>query len=136
MTKPYSADELDRLLAGLVRRMDSVNGAVVLSRDGMLVASSGLGREDAEHLAALVSGFQGLSRGACHRFGGGELLQTVVEMDDIFLFMVAAGEDTYLAVVSRADGDAGTVAYEMAELAERLGEGLPADPRLSGTGVG
>ncbi|MCW2858303.1 MAG: Roadblock/LC7 family protein [Actinoallomurus sp.] len=139
MTRTNTAGEVNRLLDSLVDRVDSMDQAVVLSRDGLVVAaSSGLGREDSEHLSALVAGVQGLARGACRHFEGGELLQTVIEMDSVLLFVVTAGEDTCLAVLSAADADAGVIAYEMTDLAERLSEHLPADPRLSdqGSGVG
>lgn len=137
MTRPNTAHEVRRLLDGLVSRSEQVESAVVLSRDGLLVAaSSGLGREDSEHLSALVAGVQGLARGACRHFEGGEVLQTVIEMDTELLFMATAGVDSCLAVLSGADPDAGTIAFEMTALAPRLGEFLPADPRPSGPGVG
>ncbi|MEW2352281.1 roadblock/LC7 domain-containing protein [Spirillospora sp. NPDC029432] len=136
MNDRYGADDTGRLLGGLVDRVDAVTGAVALSRGGMVLASAGLGREDAEHFAALASGVQGLARGACDRFAGGETLQTVIEMERVLLFMAPAGADACLAVVSRADGDAGTVAYELAELAGRLADPGAAGPRLTGTGAG
>ncbi|MCW2948014.1 MAG: Roadblock/LC7 family protein [Actinoallomurus sp.] len=139
MAQTNTAGEVNWLLDNLVDRVDSVDQAVVLSRGGLVVsASSGLSQENAEHLSALVAGVQGLARGACHQFEGGELLQTVIEMDSVFLFVVTAGEDTCLAVLSHADADAGAIAFEMTELAERLSERLPANPQLSdqGSGVG
>jgi Roadblock/LC7 domain. len=56
--------QLDWLLDDLVRRVGHVTKAVILSQDGMaLGASQSLGRDDAEHLAALSAGFQSLARG-------------------------------------------------------------------------
>ncbi|WP_205632257.1 roadblock/LC7 domain-containing protein, partial [Streptomyces ossamyceticus] len=50
--------ELDWLLDDLVLRVHEVRHAVVLSNDGLAVgASTDLAREDAEHLAAVASGF-------------------------------------------------------------------------------
>ena len=130
------ADEVRRLLDGLGGRAELVDGAVLLSRDGLVAASSsGLGREDSEHLAALVSGVQGLARGACRRFGGGDLLQSVIEMDSTLVFMVPAGEHACLAVLADADADAGAVVLRMSRLAEELAERPPFLPRLSGTGA-
>ena len=58
-----SASDLDWLLDDLVMRVPDVNKAVILSRDGLAIAaSSALTREDAEHLAAVASGFQSLAR--------------------------------------------------------------------------
>ncbi len=84
--------ELDWLLDDLVLRVTDVRHAVVLSGDGLAMgASGGLGREDAEHLAAVASGFHSLAKGAGRHFGAGGVRQTMVEMDDGFLFVAAAG---------------------------------------------
>ena len=59
-----AANDMDWLLDDLVSRVPDVDKAVILSRDGLAIAaSSGLNREDAEHLAAVASGFQSLARG-------------------------------------------------------------------------
>ncbi|MCP2334709.1 roadblock/LC7 domain-containing protein [Actinomadura rupiterrae] len=132
-----TADQVRVLLDGLVARAaGGGGGAVLLSSDGLVVASSaGLDREDAEHLAALVAGVQGLARGACRRFSGGEVLQSVIELDSMLVFMVPAGPHAVLAALCPAESDAGAVAYAMAELAEGLAERPPVIPRLSGFGV-
>lgn len=131
---PMTDREVQRMLDDMVLRAGPVRGAVVLSNDGLLVASSTrFGRENSEHLSALVAGVQGLARGACRRFGGGRLLQTFIEMDTYLVFMVPAGEHACLALVGPPHADAGTIAYEMTELAERIAERPPAVARLSGS---
>ncbi len=88
--------ELDWLLDDLVGCVREVRHAVVLSNDGLAVgASTGLGREDAEHLAAVASGFHSLAKGAGRHFGAGGVRQTMVEMDDGFLFVAAAGDGSW-----------------------------------------
>ncbi|CAM5596567.1 hypothetical protein SGRIM119S_06389 [Streptomyces griseorubiginosus] len=65
--------ELDWLLDDLVLRVSEVRHAVVLSNDGLAVGSStDLRREDAEHLAAVSSGFHSLAKGAGRHSGPGE----------------------------------------------------------------
>jgi len=121
---------LSWLLDDLVARAADVDKAVILSRDGLaLAASAGLTREDAEHLAATAAGFQSLARGIGHQFGGGSVLQTIVEMEHSFLFVTAAGAGSCLAVLSPASADAGLIAYEMALLVKRVGEHLSVNPR-------
>ena len=125
-----SPSDLDWLLDDLVVRVPDVDKAVILSRDGLAIAaSSALGREDSEHLAAVASGFQSLARGAGRHFGGGHVRQTIVEMDTAFLFVTSAGEGSCLAVLSPASADAGLVAYEMAILVKRVGQHLSVNPR-------
>ena len=116
--------QLDWLLDDLVRRVGHVTKAVILSQDGMaLGASQTLGRDDAEHLAALAAGFQSLARGAERHFGnGGGVRQTIIEMESGFLLTCTAGSGTCLAVITEPGADLGLVAYEMAILVGRSGE--------------
>ena len=122
---------LDWLLDDLLSRVPATRHAAVMSADGLLTgASAGLGREDAEHLAAIAAGYQSLGRGATRRFGGGKAVrQTVVEMESGFLFVTAAGHGACLAVISDSDADIGVIGYEMAMLVTRVGPYLATPPR-------
>jgi predicted regulator of Ras-like GTPase activity (Roadblock/LC7/MglB family) len=124
------------VLDDLVRRVDGISQAVVLSRDGlMLGASAGLSREDAEHLAAVSAGIQGLSRGAALRFDGGQARQSIIYMDRAMLFVMGAAHGSCLAVLCPATADHGLIAYEMAMLVKRLGQYLSANPRVAVVGL-
>jgi predicted regulator of Ras-like GTPase activity (Roadblock/LC7/MglB family) len=122
--------ELDWLLDDLVDRVASIRKAIVLSRDGLPTGvSKDLTREDGEHLAAVASGFHSLATGFGRHFEAGSVRQTVVELDDAFLFVTAAGDGSCLAVLSDAESDIGQVAYEMTLLVKRVGKHLGAAPR-------
>ncbi|MER5617059.1 roadblock/LC7 domain-containing protein [Streptomyces sp. NPDC002215] len=128
----HTSGELDWLLDDLVTRVGEVRHAVVLSNDGLAVgASSALSREDADHLAAVASGFHSLAKGAGRHFEAGDVRQTMVEMDEGFLFVAAAGDGSCLAVLSTAFADIGLVAYEMARLVKRVGEHLRTPARFA-----
>lgn len=137
MAEPTNpAGELNWLLDSLAGRVQQISHAVLLSRDGLTIASSrGLSRDDAEHLSAVAASFQSLARGAGRHFGGGEVRQTVVEMDSAFLFVTAAGHGAGLAVLSDTDSDAGLIAYEMTTMVKRVGQHLSANPRLLQNGT-
>jgi len=120
-----SSRDADWLLEDLVHRVAEIKHAVLLSADGLLIGSSeALSRADAEHLAAVASGFQSLARGAGRHFQAGEIRQTVIEMDTAFLFVTAAGHGACLAVFADADSDVGLVAFEMNLLVQRVGQNL------------
>jgi len=122
--------KLNWVLDEMVGRVPAVSQAVILSRDGLMVgASHGIGREDAEHLAALAAGVQSLARGAGQHFRGGEVRQTIIEMETAFLFITAAGQGSCLAVLCSSAADAGLIAYEMAVLVKRIGQHLNTYPR-------
>lgn len=128
--KVTSSGELNWLLDDLIGRVGAVRQAVILSTDGLVVgASQGLSREDSEHLSAVAAGFQSLARGAGRHFGGGDVRQTIVEMEAAFLFVTAAGQGTCLAVLAASDADVGHIAYEMAMLVKRVGQHISASPR-------
>ncbi|MGW3497300.1 roadblock/LC7 domain-containing protein [Streptomyces sp. NPDC001020] len=122
--------ELNWLLDDLVERVASIRKALVLSSDGLPTGVSGeLSREDSEHLAAVASGFHSLAKGVGRHFDAGGVRQTVVELDEAFLFVTAAGDGGCLAVLSDADSDVGQVAYEMTLLVKRVGVHLGSAPR-------
>jgi predicted regulator of Ras-like GTPase activity (Roadblock/LC7/MglB family) len=117
--------QLDWLLDDLVTRVDKVTKAVILSRDGLAVGSSeSMSREDSEYLCAAAAAFQSLARGTSQQIGGGTVRQTVIEMEFAFLFVMAAGEGSCLAVLAGQGADVGLVAYEMALLVARVGQHL------------
>ena len=114
---PGTGQDLDWLLDDLASRVEHFRKAVILSRDGLAIASSaGLRRDEAERLSALAAGMQSLATGA--------------ELEQALLFITAAGHGSCLAVLCPASADAGLVAYEMAMLVKRAGPHLAARPRF------
>jgi predicted regulator of Ras-like GTPase activity (Roadblock/LC7/MglB family) len=127
-----NANQLSWLLDNLAERIEPVRQAVILSRDGLVVAASkDLSREDGDHLSALAAGVQSLARGAGRHFHGGEVRQTIIEMETAFLFIMAAGEGTCLAVLTSGTANVALVAYEMAMLIRRMGKYLGSPPRFA-----
>ncbi|OAH10492.1 roadblock/LC7 domain-containing protein [Streptomyces jeddahensis] len=126
--------ELGWLLDDLTNRVDSVHHALVLSNDGLVTDSStGLRREDAEHLAAVSSGLHSLAKGSGRHFGAGSVRQTMIEFDEAVLFVTAAGDGSCLCLLTSAQADIGQVAYETALLVNRVGEHLAVDARHPGS---
>jgi predicted regulator of Ras-like GTPase activity (Roadblock/LC7/MglB family) len=118
------------LLNNLVKKVPEVTYVIVLSSDGLLLATShGMDRMTADQLAAVASGFNSLARGAGRFFGGGNVRQTIVEMEQGFLFVTAVGDGSCLAILSSPGADIGLIAYEMALLVTRVGEFLTPELR-------
>ncbi|MEU6339773.1 MULTISPECIES: roadblock/LC7 domain-containing protein [unclassified Streptomyces] len=118
------------LMDDLTERVPHVRHALVLSGDGLVTgASTSLDRATAEHLAAVSSGFHSLAKGAGRHFEAGGVRQTMVEFDDGFLFVTAAGEGSCLSVLSGVQADVGQIAYEMTLMVHRVGEHLGVAPR-------
>jgi hypothetical protein len=128
-TAPH--DELGWLLDRFVERTIGVAHSVVVSADGLhLAGSTGLPRERGEQLAAVVSGLASLTVGASMILDAGEVQQTLVEMSNGYLLVMAVGDGAHLAVLSAAGSDLGQVGYEMALLVERVGAALSPAARV------
>jgi predicted regulator of Ras-like GTPase activity (Roadblock/LC7/MglB family) len=128
--KPNTGAGLNWLLDNLVEQVVGVRHAVVLSADGLLVGHSrDLGKDDADQLSAMASAFQSLAKGAGRHFGGGQVRQTVVELERAYLFVTAAGSGACLAVLAGDRVDVGMVAYEMNLLVKQVGPVLTSAPR-------
>ncbi|MGQ4619469.1 roadblock/LC7 domain-containing protein [Nocardia sp. R7R-8] len=127
----HAPSTLDWLLGNLVSRAPGSEHAVVLSSDGLpLARSHGLGREDAEHLAAMASALHSLARGVGTRFDKGGLRQTVVELAGGYLIVIEAGFGACLALLASIDADLGLVAYEMNVIVGQVRDHLSASPRM------
>ncbi len=133
------SDESERLawlLDGFVDKTPGAHEAVVVSVDGLVMASSSsMDRDSADRFAAVASGLVGLSYGAAGRFGGGAVLQVIVEMENAFLLVTGIGAGSLLATVAESSADIGMIAYQMAVMVDRVGEVLtPAVRSSAGSG--
>ncbi|WP_157431016.1 roadblock/LC7 domain-containing protein [Actinomadura macra] len=137
MQKAGPSSDLGWLLDDLVHRLPHARSAVVLSADGLLMASSkGVTQDDGEHLAAVAAGIQSLAKGAGTRFGGGPVRQTIVEMQSAFMLVTVAGKGACLAVLAGEDADVGLIAYEMAMLVTAMGHHLTSPSRTEAAAEG
>jgi len=120
-----STDELGWLLDRFADRAPGAAHSVVVSADGLFLASTrGLPRDRGEQLSAIVSGLASLTVGASLCLEAGPVRQTLVEMVDGFLLVMAVEDGAHLAVLASAGCDLGQVGYEMALLVERVGLAL------------
>lgn len=113
------------LISNFVDQTPGVVEAIVVSSDGLLMAmSNGLDRAGADRFAAVTSGLIGLAYGAAGRFGGGNVNEVIVEMDNALLLVTGVSDGSSLGVVADANCDIGFVGYEMAVLVEKTGRVL------------
>ena len=124
------AQNLNWLVSNFARSVPGAAHAIVLSADGLLMAvSERLDRARADQLAAVASGLASLTQGAAKIFGGGQVTQTVVEMERGFLLVMAVSDGSCLAVLAAPSCDIGLIGYEMALLVARTGEVLTPELR-------
>ena len=124
------------LIRNFAERVPGVRDATIVSADGLLLAmSAGLSRESADRFAAAASGLIGLAHGAAAPFGGGRVIEVIIEMEYGFIFVTGISDGSSMAVMAEGSCDVGLVGYEMARLVERCGTVLTPELRaeLQGT---
>jgi predicted regulator of Ras-like GTPase activity (Roadblock/LC7/MglB family) len=125
MTAEITAEaqsSLGWLVSAFTNEVPGVAHAVLVSADGLMVASSeGLPRDRADQLSAMAAGLSSLTVGAAHLFAGGRVVQSVIEMEQGFLLLMTVGDGSHLAVLASSRCDIGLVGYEMTLLVDRVG---------------
>jgi predicted regulator of Ras-like GTPase activity (Roadblock/LC7/MglB family) len=127
--------EFDWLVAKFATETPGVSHAILVSADGLPMASSEqLPPDRAEQMAAVASGMASLAFGAARLFQGGGVLQSVIEMELGYLLLMSVGDGSHLAALTGTDSDIGQVGYEMAVLVDRVGRVIDAGARNAMTG--
>ena len=122
---PSDAGDLGWIVSRFVEDTPGVAHAVLVSADGLLMASSErLPVDRAEQMAAVTSGLASLATGAARLFEGGSVLQSIVEMQHGFMLLMSVGDGSHLAVLTSSNADIGQVGYQMAVLVERVGSAV------------
>ena len=135
-TSTSAGDErdLDWVMSRFVEEVPDAAHAILVSADGLLMASStSIPGERAEQVAAVSSGLASLAVGAARLFEGGSVMQTIVEMEMGFLMLMSVGDGSNLTVLTTEEADICPVGYEMALLVDRVGRTVEAQARV-GTG--
>lgn len=125
-----SAHQLDWLLTDFTRRVSGVSNTVVVSSDGLpLATSDGLPRDAADKVAAIAAGLSSLTNGAARAFSAGRVVQTIVEMERGFVFLVEVSDGSMIAALTAPSADLGLVGHELVLLVERVGPALTPELR-------
>ncbi|WP_256206798.1 roadblock/LC7 domain-containing protein [Nocardioides luteus] len=92
---------LDWLVDSLTQRTPDIAHAILVSADGMPMASSvDFPPDRADQLSAIASGLTSLTQGAARCFAAGNVQQMVIEMDGGYLVLMAVGEGSSLAALA------------------------------------
>lgn len=113
------------LLQGLTEETPAVRGCVLLSSDGIVIATNGLDRDasadQAAELAAIASGLFSMARSAGAQFDGNSAAgQVVVELDSSQLYICWAGFNSVLAVLAQKEANPAVVGFQMAQLTKAV----------------
>ncbi|MEU5002279.1 roadblock/LC7 domain-containing protein [Streptomyces sp. NPDC021622] len=122
-------DMIYSVLDNNLGRIAGVQGAVLLSNDGIKLSAYQLERDQAERIAAASSGIAATMKAISREVGGGRVIRQLVEMDDSYLCIVGCGEGSTLIVVTSRKARLGELGGEAVRTAQALGEWLSTPER-------
>lgn len=125
-----SPQEFAWLIDNFVQEIPGVTDALVMASDGMLLATSGaVTAEVGEQLAAISSGLLSLSHNSATLVGRGTCEQIMLRLTRGHLLFMRVGETAGLAALTAVGCDLKVVAFEMAQLVQRVGHALTPQAR-------
>ncbi|MET9959510.1 roadblock/LC7 domain-containing protein [Streptomyces sp. NPDC006326] len=117
-------DMIYSVLDNNLSRIAGIQGAVLLSNDGIKLSAYLLERDQAERIAAASSGIAATMKAISREVAGGRVIRQLVEMDDRYLCIVGCGEGSTLIVVTSRKARLGELGGEAVRTAQALGEWL------------
>ncbi|MBV1945236.1 MULTISPECIES: roadblock/LC7 domain-containing protein [Streptomyces] len=127
----------DWMLKQLHDGVPGIEMIVVLSSDGLRIARFGGDPDAADRVAAACAGVQSLAGAVAQELPGssGEMKLVVIEIDGGYFYLMAAGDNAYLAVLADVVCEPGRMGGMMRDLVVRIGAHLTSPPRRGGQAV-
>ena len=114
------ADALSSLLAGST----VIQGAAVVSQDGLVMTSNLPKDADETQVGASAAALLGLSRRSTPTLGRGDFVQSLIQGGDGNIILVSAGDSALLVGLTPLDVSLGMVFLEAREAAEAIAKVL------------
>ncbi|MET9762983.1 roadblock/LC7 domain-containing protein [Streptomyces sp. NPDC006372] len=124
----------DWMLKQLADGVPGIEMIVVLSADGLRIARYGGEPDAADRVAAACAGLQSLASSICQELtvGDGEMKLVMIEIDRGYFYLMDAGANAFLAVLSDVRCEPGRMSAMMRDLVVRIGGHLTTPPRRNG----
>ena len=117
-------EQIQYILQALVNSSPDVEGAALVTLDGLPLASALPPDTDEDRVAAM--GAAALSMGArtAMELRRGDLEQVLVKGKGGYVILIQAGAETVLQAISSSDAKLGMLLYEMKQAAQQLADKL------------
>ncbi|WP_373311278.1 roadblock/LC7 domain-containing protein [Streptomyces fumanus] len=125
------------MLRDLYNGVPGVEMIVVLSADGLRIARYSGDPDAADRVAAACAGLQSLAGAVAQEIPGsdGRMKLVIIEINGGYFYLMAAGPNAYLAVLSDVTCEPGRMSNRMADLVARIGPHLTSPARRNGQTV-
>ncbi|WP_414496727.1 roadblock/LC7 domain-containing protein [Streptomyces sp. CRN 30] len=125
------------MLRDLYDGVPGIEMIVVLSADGLRIARYSGDPDAADRVAAACAGLQSLAGAVAHEIpdSDGRMKLVIIEINGGYFYLMAAGPNAYLAVLSDVTCEPGRMSNRMRDLVARIGPHLTSPARRNGQTV-
>lgn len=130
MAQVYKTDLLEEALKELCSRLEGVQGAVIVSIEGFVVASYAPGESDMDEegptsspqVAAMAATLIALGERTLSRLAQGEMIRLLIEGNDGGMLVVPANRRASVAVMVGREAKMGLVLYALQQAAGKISD--------------
>lgn len=114
------ADRLQQLLRNLVNNTPDVEGAALVSVDGLVVSSALASGTDEDRVSAMAAALLSLGTRTTEELARGRLEQIYIKGDKGYVVLMAAGPEHVLEVIAGANAKLGMVLLDSKRAAAEM----------------
>lgn len=115
---------LQSLLQVFVNGTPDVEGAVLVSTDGLPLASALAAHSDEDRVAAMGAAALSMGSRIVGELQRGSLEQVLIKGGEGYVILVQAGHDVVLEVISTDEGKLGLLLYEIKRVAREIAQSI------------
>ncbi|MDO5067013.1 hypothetical protein EII34_00035 [Arachnia propionica] len=117
-------DQIEQLLKRLVALTPDLEGAILVTLDGLPIASALAGGTDEDRVAAMGAAALATGSRTVSELARGELEQVLVKGSEGYIVHIAAGREAVLMGISNGLAKLGMILFEMKSTAKELAREL------------
>ncbi len=114
------ADQIHAILKQLVESSSEIEGAALVTVDGLPLASVLSGGADEDRTSAMAAAMLAMGERTVAELQRGTLEQVYVKGDGGYVLLMQAGAETVLETISSSHGRLGLILFEMKDAAREL----------------
>lgn len=114
------ADQVTQILKGLVTNTPDVEGAAMVSVDGLILASALPAGTDEDRVSAMAAALLSLGERTSQELQRGTLDQVYVKGSSGYIILMQAGSEAVLQTIAGSSAKLGMVLLEMKRAAQEL----------------
>ncbi|MBI5014178.1 MAG: roadblock/LC7 domain-containing protein [Deltaproteobacteria bacterium] len=115
-------DQLNQVLRGLHSSTPDIEGAAIISMDGLIMASSLPANLEEDRISAMSAALYGIGSRTSEELDRGDVEQVYIKGKKGYLLITQAGNDAVLAVMANAKAKLGIIFLDVRRAAEEVGK--------------